>query len=323
MTGWGFLGAGAIARDALAPAVHAAQGAVLQAVGARDVARAAALAPLRAYGSYEQVLADPSVEAVYVALANDAHLPWTVAALRAGKDVLCEKPLGLTAAEVDEMARASAETGRRVVEASWYRWHPRVRLAQQRLAEVGPVRHVAAGFTTLADFTGNYRLDPARGGGALYDIGCYAVSACLWSVGEGVPADVVARSEPAPSGVDVDSRLILEWPSGASAEVHVSFSADRGQWLVVRGERGEVELRGVPFTARGEDTELWVSDGTGTERVPVPAADAYRLMVEEVSAAFRGDDGWLLPLAESRDTAAVLDAARASAARAGAPVRPS
>ena len=322
MTRWGFLGAGAIARDALALAVHAADGAVLQAAAARDVERAAALGPLSAYGRYEDVLADHDVDAVYVSLSNEAHLPWTVAALHAGKDVLCEKPLALTAAEADEMARASAETGRRVVEASWYRWHPRVRLAQQRLAEVAPVRHVAAGFTTLADFTGNYRLDPARGGGALYDIGCYAVSGVLWAVGQGVPDEVVARLELAPSGVDVDARAILSWDSGAEAEVHVSFTGDRGQWLVARGDRGELELRGTAFTARSEDTELWVSDGTGTERVAVPAADAYRLMVEEVSRAFAGGDGWVLPLAESRDTASVLDAARASAAL-GEPVRPS
>ena len=322
-TRWGFLGAGAIATDSLGPAVHAADGAVLQAAAARDVERAAALRPVSAYGSYDEVLADPDVDAVYIALSNEAHLPWTVAALHAGKHVLCEKPLALTAAEVDEMTRAARETGRRVVEASWYRWHPRVRLAQERLADVAPVRHVAAGFTTLADFTGNYRLEPARGGGALYDIGCYAVSGVLWAVGQGPPTDVVARTEHAPSGVDVDARLLQAWDSGVEAEVHVSFQGDRGQWLVVRGDRGELELRGVAFTARAEDTELWVSDGRDTERLPVPAADAYRLMVEEVSSVLAGGPGWVLPLQESRDTAAVLDAAFASAALGGEPVAPS
>ena len=294
---------------------------MLHAVGARDVERARALGPVRAYGSYDEVLADDEVEAVYVALHNDAHLPWTLAALAAGKHVLCEKPLGLTAAEVDEMAAAAGD--RLVVEASWYRWHPRVRLAQARLAEIGPVRHVAAGFTFAGDLAGNYRLEPRRGGGALYDVGCYAVSACLWAVGRGLPQDVVARSELGPTGVDLETRAVLAW-DGAEAEVHAGIAADRGQWLVITGERGELELRGPgTFTAWKDDaTELWVSDGTSTERVPVPAVDAYALMVEEVSSAVRGGPGWVLPLAESRSTAAVLDAAFASAARGGAPAVP-
>ena len=294
---------------------------MLHAVGARDVERARALGPARAYGSYDEVLADDEVEAVYVALHNDAHLPWTLAALAAGKHVLCEKPLGLTAAEVDQLAAAAGD--RLVVEASWYRWHPRVRLAQSRLAAIGPVRHVAAGFTFAGELAGNYRLEPERGGGALYDVGCYAVSACLWAVGRGLPQDVVARSEVGPTGVDLETRAVLAW-EGAEAEVHAGIAVDRGQWLVITGERGEVELRGPStFTAWKEDaTELWVSDGTSTERVPVPAVDAYALMVEQVSSAVRGGPGWVLPLEESRATAAVLDAAFASAARGGEPVAP-
>lgn len=318
---WGFLGAGMIARVALAPAVHAAEGAVLQAAAARDVARAAALGPERSYGDYAALLADEDVEAVYISLTNDQHLPWTLAALAAGKHVLCEKPLALTAAEVDEMADAARVADRWVVEASWYRWHPRVRLAQQRLPEIGPVRHVAAGFRFDGALDGNYRLEVARGGGALYDVGCYAVSACLWAAGRGLPHDVVARSELGPSGVDVDTRAILRWADDTEAEVHAGITGADGQWLVVTGERGEIELRDAPFTSwTTDDTELWVSDGVGTERVPVPAADAYRGMVEQLSSVLRGGPGWVLPLEESRQTAAVLDAVRASAAAGGAPV---
>ena len=224
--------------------------------------------------------------------------------------MLCEKPLGLTAAEVDEMAEASARTGRLVVEASWYRWHPRVRLAQQRLAAIGPVRHVSAGFTFAGQLEGNYRLEPGRGGGALYDVGCYAVSACLWAVGQGLPEAVAAKLDVGPTGVDLDAELVLDWADGASAQVRAGLSVDAGQWLVITGERGEVELRDAPYTSWKDDaTELWVSDGTGTERVPVPATDAYRVMVEEFSSVLQGGPGWVLPLEESRQTAAVLDAA--------------
>ena len=318
---WGFLGAGGIATKALGPAVQAASGAVLHAAAARDPARAVALGADRAYDDYAALLADDEVEAVYVCLPNDAHVPWTLAALAAGKHVLCEKPLGMDAGEVAQVLAAAGD--RLAVEASWYRWHPRVRLAQQRLDEIGPVRHVAAGFTFGGDLTGNYRLDPARGGGALYDVGCYAVSACLWAVGQGLPQDVVARSERAPTGVDLDTRAILRWESGAEAEVHAGIATSDGQWLVITGERGELELRGSAFTAwRDDATELWVSDGRGTERVPVPAVDAYQLMVEEFSSLVRGGPGWVLPLEESLATAQVLDAAFASAAQGGEPVAP-
>ena len=322
---WGFLGAGNIAATALAPAVHAAEGAVLHAAAARDAGRAAALGTARAYGDYDSLLADDEVEAVYISLTNDKHLPWTLEALQAGKHVLCEKPLGLSASEVEAITAAASAADRRVVEASWYRWHPRVRLAQARLAEVGVVQHVAAGFLFDSALEGNYRLEPAHGGGALYDVGCYAVSACLWAVGRGAPADVVTQSRRGPTGVDLESRAVLRWePDGGpevDAEVHVGISGGgNGQWLVITGERGEIELRDASYTAWKDDhTELWVSDGRGTERVPVPAVDAYRLMVEEVSSAVRGGEGWVLPLGESAQAAAVLDAAFASAAGGGAP----
>jgi predicted dehydrogenase len=327
---WGFVGAGGIARTALGPAVHAAEGAQLFAAAARDPERAAALGPERVHPTYEALLADPDVDAVYVSLPNDAHLPWSLAALAAGKHVLCEKPLGLHAAEVDALAEAAARAGRTVVEASWYRWHPRVRLAQQRLAEIGPVRHVAAGFCFDGVPDTDYRMDPAKGGGALYDVGCYAVSACLWAVGRGLPAEVVAQSERSDSGVDLRSRAVLSWdadpPAGApavDAEVECGVRGKDGQWLVVTGERGELELRPPSFTAWTDGpSELWVSDGAGTDRVELPAVDAYRLMVEEVSSALTGGPGWVLPLAESRGTAAVLDAAFASAAAGGAAVVP-
>jgi predicted dehydrogenase len=216
---------------------------------------------------------------------------------------------------VDELMTVSAETEQPLVEASWYRWHPRVRLAQQRLRDIGEVRHVTAGFTFDGSLAGNYRLEPGRGGGALYDVGCYAVSACLWAVGAGVPAQVTARSSYGPTGVDLVTDAILEWGSGAQAEVRAGIQGETGQWLVISGERGEIELRDAPYTSWKDDTtELWVSNGTDTERVAVPAADPYVLMVEEMSSVLSDGPGWLLPLAESRQTAAVLDAIRLSAA---------
>lgn len=320
---WGFLGAGWIAARALAPAVHQSPNAVLHAVAARDAERAQALGPAGpVYPRYADLLADPDVEAVYIALANHQHRPWAVSALEAGKHVLCEKPLGLSAAEVAEMAAAATSAGRLLVEASFYRWHPQVRLVQRLIADgsIGPVCHVAAGFTFAGVAGGNYRLDAELGGGALYDVGCYAISAALWAFGE-LPAEVAAKARLGPTGVDLTTEAVLTFPGG-SAEIRASIDEPPRQWLIVTGEAGEVELPESAYTAWwGADTEVLLSDGRGTERIPVPATDSYRLMVEDVSTAVRGGAAYLLPVGESLHTARVIDAAFA-AARSGEPVSP-
>ena len=293
------------------------------AVAARDVDRGRTLAPAGpVYGDYAELLADPDVDAVYVSLTNEAHAQWSVAALVAGKHVLCEKPLGLNVGEVDAMSAAAIAADRILVEASWYRWHPRVRLAADLVRDgaIGRVRHVAAGFTFDGQLDRNYRLDPARGGGALYDVGCYAVSAARWAFGGGEVREVVARQRIGPTGVDLATEAILSFDDG-EAEIRVGISEPPKQWLVITGDRGEIELPGSSYTSWVDDeTVLLVSDGTGTRRIPVPAIDAYRVMVEEVSAVIASSGaGWLLPLAESRATAAVLDACFISARAGGAP----
>ena len=317
---WGVLGAAWIADQAMAAAISAAAGAELVAVAARDGDRAREFAARhgigRAYAGYDSLLADPAIDAVYVALANGAHLPWTLRALDAGKHVLCEKPLGLTAAEVETMAAAAGRCGRLLVEASWYRWHSRVRRAQEALSagRIGAVRHVAAGFTFAGVPAGNYRLDPGCGGGALYDVGCYAISAALWAFGT-PPRDVTAKARLGPTGVDLTSEVVLRF-DGGDAEIRASIEEAPRQWLAISGERGEVELRNEAFTA-------WTSTAAelsvGAERTVLPPEDAYRVMVEEVSAVIGGGAGWVLPLADSLATARVIDAALASAA-SGAPV---
>jgi xylose dehydrogenase (NAD/NADP) len=309
---WGFLGAGNIASVALAPAVHKATGAVLQAAAARDPLRAGALGPITVHDTYQQLLADPAVDAVYLSLSNEAHLPWTLRALAAGKHVLCEKPLCLTAAEVDQIASVQGDL--LVVEASWYRWHPRIQLLHELLPRIGTVTHVSTGFAFAGDLEGNYRLDPGRGGGALYDVGHYAVSAALSLVGRGLPADLSATARWSPSGVDLATEAVLSW-GDATAEIFAGIDEGRGQWLVVTGTDGQIELRDEPFTSWKDDaTQLLLSDGALTEQFEVPAVDAYQVMVEEVSAVLAGGPGWVLPLAESRLTAACLDQIRSSAA---------
>ena len=170
------------------------------------------------------------------------------------------------------------------------------------------MRQVAAGFTFDRALEGNYRLERARGGGALYDVGCYAIAAALWAFGDVAPVDVAARLRLGPSGVDLGADLVLDFPTG-TAEVHAAMDEPDRQWLLVRGDGGEIELPGAPFSARDADTELLVSDGRGTRRQVFAAVNPYRLMVEDVSRVLRGGAGWVLPLAESRAVAAVVDAA--------------
>lgn len=331
---WGFLGAGHVSWSAMGPAVRAATGADLVAVAARDLGRAEDFAeefgagskPARAYDAYEDLLADPDVDAVYIGLANDAHEPWATAALASGRHVLCEKPLALSTAEVDIMAAAADLAGRRLVEASSYHWHPRIRRAAALVEEgaIGPVRHVSAGLSFPGVPPGNFRLQPAHGGGALYDVGCYAISAVLWAMAADMPDEVAARSKRTETGVDEQTEAILTWDDGRSAEVRVSMAEPFRQWLVITGESGEIELPGRPYTEKSEPpapSELLLSDGRDTQRLQIPAANAYQLMLEEVSSALRGGPGWVLPLERSRATAVLIDACLTSAAAGGTPVR--
>lgn len=308
----------------LAAAMHLADGAVPVAVAARDGERARAFAAETAvpsaYGGYDALLADSDIDAVYVGLHNSAHLPITLAALAAGKHVLCDKPLGLTAAEVDQMAAAASAAGKLVVEASMYHWQPRVRLARQLIAEgaIGAVRHVAAGFATVSGWDGTYRGDPALGGGAAYDLGCYPVSAAVWAFGS-APESVAATADVGSSGTDVRVDAILDF-DGGEAEVHASFTGPQHQWLVVSGERGEIELPDQSFSAVGPGFELLLSQGRDTKAIPVPDVNHYTLMVEDVSAAIRDGRPALLSLAESRRTAATLDAIFSSLRSDGAAI---
>ncbi|MDQ1630256.1 MAG: hypothetical protein QOC80_228, partial [Frankiaceae bacterium] len=188
---------------------------------------------------------------------------------------------------------------------------------------VGPVTSVSAGFSFGGVAEGNFRLDPTKGGGALYDIGCYALSGELLAVGDGLPDEVTAQVERSETGVDLTADVLLTWASGTTAEVHVSMAEPERQWLVARGERGEIELDAPAFTASwGAPAMLLVSDGRGTERIEVAAADPYKLMFEQTSSRSRGEDGWVLPLQDSLETAAVIDAALASAADGSATVTP-
>ena len=340
--GFGFLGAGNIARTALGPAVHAADGAHLQAAAARDASRAAALEPAgRSVDDYAALLGDDAVDVVYISLANDAHAPWTVAALEAGKHVLCEKPLGLDPTEVRRMHDAAAAADRLLVEAWWYRWHPRTLRAIELIGAgaIGRVARVESEFSFDADLTGNYRLDAGRGGGALYDVGCYAVDAARWALGAGA-LDVVSAEGDVRGGVDVRASASLAGADGTVADVRCGIQGSEEQLVTVYGEEATLVLGRPAFTAKDVACSLHLVPVT-SPLVPEPSAaaprdepstaaarpapflvradrrsevfspvDPYRLMVEAVSRAVRGHDEWLPTAQDSLDISLVLQQVR-------------
>jgi predicted dehydrogenase len=314
---FGFLGAGEIATTQLAPAVHAADGAVLQAVAARDSRRAAALEPRgRTYDDYRGVIEDPDVDVVYIALPNDQHYPWVRAALAAGKHVLCEKPLGMNALETASMGDAARGSRLLLVEAFWYRWHPRQRALEALVADgaLGYVEGVEAEFVFDRDLAGNYRLDPARGGGALYDVGCYAASAALALLGGDEPPSAVSDVEVDRGGtaVDLTTEAVLHWPQG-SARMRCGMAGPTAQRLTVTGDLGRIDVPGQAFTSStGTATELVLSKDGAEERLAFAPAEPYRIMVESVASAVRGEEVFLVPLEHSVSVAQTLEDVRAA-----------
>lgn len=295
-TRWGLLGAGWISRRAIAPAMHSAHGARLDVVAARDKGRAATLSPYRAaVDDYAAVIDDPQVDAVYIALSNDGHLPWAERALQAGKAVLCEKPLGRNADEARRMRAAAEAAGCLLVEATWNLWHPRTARAAALLASdaLGSVTSVSGAFVFDGVDEGNYRLDPQRGGGALLDVGCYPLTGATWATrAGGVSVDAVDIVSGG-LGVDLttDASLHLD---GIAVHVRASFIETAFESLVIHGEHGVIEFTGSDaYTSWMRPSSLRVLDRDGERVEHFAPVDPYRLMIEAVSSAIRGEGGWL------------------------------
>ncbi|MEY9485189.1 xylose dehydrogenase (NAD/NADP) [Streptomyces calvus] len=315
MINWGFLGAGSIARTSLAPAVHRHAGSALHTVASHSPDRARALGPKTVTRDYARVVEDDAVDVVYICLHNSAHAQWAIRALEAGKHVLCEKPLGLTAEETHEMARTATRCGRLLVEAVWNRWHPRTRDVERFVAEgvIGEVREVIAEFHGDVPAEDNYRWDPALGGGALLDVGCYAVSAALaafsWQPPRSVHADLFV-DRPGQADARVDTVLAFR---GGVARVGAAFTRRQRQRLEIRGSEGWIRAGQAAFTAGARPVQLWVNSSGATRNHTYSAVDPYQLMVAEVSSAVAGDPAYLVPLEQSLAVAEALQGIRRAA----------
>ncbi len=291
---WGILGCAGIAERALIPAFQEARNARLFGIAARDKARAQQWAEKyaiqNAYPDYRSLLDDPAIEAVYVPLPNHLHAEWTIRAAQAGKHVLCEKPLALTEDEVRVMYRRANEAGILLMEAFMYRFHPQFERTMDmlRAGEVGNIRSLRSAFTFFyAGEATNYRWDKAMGGGALYDVGCYPISAARTVFGA-EPLSVFALSRVhAETGVDLATSLILEFPDDRQALLDCAFDIPFQSRLEVSGTKGRISLDRA-FSAKHFDVEIHIIRENGLETIPIPATNQYTRMVEHFGDAIFG-----------------------------------
>jgi D-xylose 1-dehydrogenase (NADP+, D-xylono-1,5-lactone-forming) len=260
------------------------------AVASRDQARAEAYAREqgidRAYGSYERLLADQEVEAVYIPLPNSMHVDWSIRALEAGKHVLCEKPLTRHEAEAERAFDAADRAGRLLMEAFMYRHNPQTARLSALVAEgaVGRLRLIRAAFSFTAGDPRNIRLLANLDGGALMDVGCYCVNSSRLLAGE--PEDLHGEQVLGPGGVDVRFAGTMRFKDDVLGEFHCGLDLPVRDELDVVGSEGSLFLDD-PFHCRTPVIELR-RDGE-TERIELEPADSYQLELENLSDAIRGE----------------------------------
>ena len=304
---WGFLGAGFVASRGLAPAVHASRGANLYAVASRDETRSATLEPQKVHATYDDLLADESVDAVYISLSNSQHLEWVTKSLEAGKHVLCEKPLGLNASETEKMFACALRNDRLLVEAVWGRWHPRFSRMVDVVASgaIGNIEHIETAFTFTSEMTDNYRLNPLMGGGALLDVGCYQAHAwvALTNGAKDLEISDLTRTI-GPTGIDLTTDVSVRINKSITAHAVSSFALPSQQQFIVQGSQGKMQTDvGESFTTWNEACSLRINEVVEE----FTTTNAFVEMVENVSNVIRGEEGWIVPSADSIRVAHILD----------------
>jgi len=279
---------------------------------------AAALGIPRAYGSYDALLADPAIEAVYNPLPNHLHVPLTLAAAQAGKHVLCEKPMAMTASELEVLRPYASKVHLR--EAFMVRFHPQWIAAREhvRRGEIGELRFIQVPFAYFNADPANIRNMADIGGGALYDIGCYAIVAGRWFF-EAEPDRVAATMARDPVfRTDIATSGLLEFAGGRQLAFSVSTQAARYQRIELVGTQGRIEIE-IPFNAPQDLTTRYsiddasALDGSGVRTITLPVADQYQLQAEAFSRAVRDEAPDARGLDDAVANMRVIDALFASA----------
>lgn len=315
---WGILGAANFALGHMAPAIHAARGNQLYALATSSEEKARgfkAFCPdLKVHSSYEALLADPQIEAVYIPLPNHLHVEWTLKALAAGKHVLTEKPIAMKAGEIDEIIAARDASGLLAAEAYMIVHHPQWQKAKDwlEMGEIGTLRHVDAQFTFNLPPGDNIRNRPETGGGSLRDIGVYTFGSMRFVTGA-EPVDLAARIA-FEGGVDTfaDVQAMMEGPTGRfTYNSMTSIRLYNRQVVTFQGDRGMIRLEGGPFNANVNDmAEIELhrgGNGVLTERFV--AANQYVLQVEAFARSVREGMAYPVPLEFVRGTQEMIDRA--------------
>lgn len=315
---WGILGAAKFAREYMGPAIHAAKGAELVALATSSADKAAgfqAFAPqLRVHVSYEALLADPDIDAVYIPLPNHLHVEWSLKALQAGKHVLCEKPMTLQATEFDQLIAARDAVGKLAAEAYMIVHHPQFIRARELVqgGAIGDLVHVDTTFTYFNDDAANIRNKPEAGGGGLRDIGVYTFGAARFVTGQ-EPAAIPYAKLRLHNDVDVFAQVAADFP-GFSYAATVSMRMFPRQSITFHGETGVLTLT-CPFNANVFDVATLTLENEAcrvmTERWP--AVNQYTLQVENFCKSVRTGADYPCPLEFSRGTQQMMDMVFAAA----------
>jgi predicted dehydrogenase len=322
---WGILSTANIGIKRVIPAILSGERGAIGAIASRDASRAAEVAARfavpRSHGSYQALLDDAAIDAIYNPLPNHLHVEWTVKALNAGKHVLCEKPLGLNAPQTQAIVEARDRSRKHVIEAFMVRHHPqwqRVR-ALVRGGRIGTVRSIQSAFLFTVLDPNNVRNQASLGGGALYDVGCYPLVTARYIFGAEPTRAIAMIDHDASVGVDTLTCGLLEFPGGGQLVFSSAFRAAAYQRVTILGTEGRIEMP-VPFTPP-KDLACRITidsgkslDGTSAEFEDFPAVDQYALQCDAAAAVFLGEAEQEFPIEDGIATMRSIDALYRSAA---------
>jgi predicted dehydrogenase len=315
---WGVLGAASIAVRKVIPGMQAGEWSEIAAIASRDLAKGQAAAQTlgiaKVYGSYEELLADPDIEAIYNPLPNHLHVPWSIKAAEAGKHVLCEKPLSLSVAEAKSLLPVRDRKGVKIGEAFMVKTHPQWLRTRElvRAGRIGELKAIMGAFSYFNRDAANVRNVVEWGGGGMMDIGCYPIVTSRFIFGE-EPTRVSGLIERDPEfKTDRVASAILDFPSGQATFV-CSTQMVPYQRMQFLGTKGRIEIQ-IPFNAPPDRaTRIFIDDGkdvfgSGVATETFPICDQYTLQGDAFSRAIRGDGQVPMPIEESIKNMAVIEA---------------
>jgi len=286
----GILSTADIGRNRVIPALRHCRNLEVAAVASRSLEKAQAFAKEmdipKAYGSYDELLADPNVDAIYNPLPNSLHAEWSIKCAEAGKPCLCEKPLASNAAEAQTMVDAFAKRNLLFAEAFMYRFHPQTQHVKQLVESgaIGDLREIQSSFSFVIADENDIRLSKPLAGGALMDIGCYCVNVMRFMTGE-EPDDVKAIARVGAPGVDEAMSGVLSFPSGVLGHFDCSFRLQFTHTYELRGTKGRIQVEQAFVVPPDRDNVIACWRGSGYEEIRIPPANSYTLMAEDFADA--------------------------------------